>query len=172
MPGYRGRLNDRCVTIAEVLRARRLLHRHDRQVARRPEPRRRALGARLRPLASTRPPAASTIPDSPRTELFLNGENVGRRGGELPDELVLHRPLDRLRHQVHRRGAGGEEAVLPLPGPQRAALPAAGAAGGHRQVPRQVQDRLGQAPRAAPREADRAGHRGQGVAALAAARRR
>jgi hypothetical protein len=26
------------------------------------------------------------FPDSPRTELFLNGENVGRRGGKIPDQ--------------------------------------------------------------------------------------
>ena len=32
--GYRGDLNDRCVTIAEVLRTRRLRHLHGRQVAR------------------------------------------------------------------------------------------------------------------------------------------
>ncbi len=41
--------------------------------------------------------------------------------------------------------------------------------GRDRAVPRQVQDRLGQAPRATPRPADRTGGRGQGLAALAAA---
>ena len=47
--GYQGRLRDESVTMAEVLQARRLLHRHDRQVAPGPAARHAAVGARLRP---------------------------------------------------------------------------------------------------------------------------
>ena len=73
--------------------------------------------------------AARTLPQRPET---------GQRRSGPAAKLVHDRPLDRLRHQVHRRGPGGEEAVLPVPGAQRPALPLAGAAGRNRQVPRQV----------------------------------
>ena len=56
--GYRGRLNDRCVTIAEVLRGGGLLHGHDRQVARRTEhgvvPWQRGFAAKLQLAAAAR----------------------------------------------------------------------------------------------------------------------
>ena len=62
MPGYRGRLNDHCVTIAEVLRAGGLFHRHERQVARRAESWRRSLGARIRSQPQLPRRAASITP--------------------------------------------------------------------------------------------------------------
>jgi arylsulfatase len=84
-PGYQGRLNDRCVTIAEVLRPAGYFtimsgKWHVGQnfgVA----PWNRGFERSLNGAAG-----GFYYPDSPRTEVFLNGESVGRRGGKLPDE--------------------------------------------------------------------------------------
>ena len=84
-PGYQGHLNERCVTIAEVLRPAGYFtimsgKWHVGQnfgVA----PWTRGFDRSLNAAAG-----GFYFPDSPRTELFLNGENVGRRGGKLPDQ--------------------------------------------------------------------------------------
>jgi len=84
-PGYRGRLNQQCVTIAEVLRPAGYFtimsgKWHVGQnygVA----PWTRGFDRSLNAAAG-----GFYFPDSPRTELFLNGEKVGRRGGKLPDD--------------------------------------------------------------------------------------
>jgi arylsulfatase len=82
-PGYRGRLNDQCVTIAEVLRPAGYFTifsgkwhvGQNHGVA----PWNRGFDRSLNAAAG-----GFYFPDSPRTELFLNGENVGRRSGKLP----------------------------------------------------------------------------------------
>ena len=84
VPGYRGRLNDRCVTIAEVLRRRGLLHRHERQVARRAEPRRRALGTRLPAQPQLARRAASTIPRASETGFSSTAKALADDAPELP----------------------------------------------------------------------------------------
>ena len=77
------------------------------------------------------------------------GAAVSERHGDaarcarLRHELVRHVSLDRVRPQVHRRGASGQQAVLPLSAVQRAAFSVDGSGGTDRQVPRQVQGRLG-----------------------------
>lgn len=84
-PGYRGRLNDHCVTIAEVLHpagystifSGKWHVGQNHGVA----PWNRGFERSLNAAAG-----GFYFPDSPRTELFLNGENVGRRGGQLPED--------------------------------------------------------------------------------------
>lgn len=85
-PGYQGRLNDNCVTIAEVLRPAGYFTimsgkwhvGQNHGVA----PWTRGFDRSLNAAAG-----GFYFPDSPRTELFLNGENAGRGGGgKLPDE--------------------------------------------------------------------------------------
>lgn len=83
-PGYRGRLNQQCVTIAEVLRPAGYFtimcgkwHVGQNYGV---TPWTRGFDRSLNAAAG-----GFYFPDSPRTELFLNGENVGRRGGKLPD---------------------------------------------------------------------------------------
>jgi arylsulfatase A-like enzyme len=85
VPGYRGRLNDRCVTIAEVLRQAGYFTAisgkwhvgQNHGVV----PWERGFDRSLNAAAG-----GFYFPDSPMTELFLNGENVGRRGGKIPDQ--------------------------------------------------------------------------------------
>jgi arylsulfatase len=84
-PGYRGRLNDRCVTMAEVLRPAgystimtgkwHVGQNHG------VTPWGRGFDRSLNAAAG-----GFYFPDSPRTELFLNGLLVGRRGSGVPDE--------------------------------------------------------------------------------------
>ncbi|HPM84567.1 MAG TPA: arylsulfatase [Candidatus Anammoximicrobium sp.] len=84
-PGYRGHLNDRCATIAEVLRSAGYFTimtgkwhvGQERGVT----PWTRGFDRSLNAAAG-----GFYFPDSSRTELFFNGENVGRRGGPLPEE--------------------------------------------------------------------------------------
>ena len=84
-PGFRGRLNDQCVTMAEVLQPAGYFtimsgKWHVGQnfgVA----PWNRGFERSLNSAAG-----GFYFPDSPRTELWLNGENVGRRGGKLPEQ--------------------------------------------------------------------------------------
>ncbi|MEI8372850.1 MAG: arylsulfatase [Planctomycetota bacterium] len=83
-PGYRGRLNQQCVTIAEVLRPAGYFtimsgkwHVGQNHGV---TPWARGFDRSLNAAAG-----GFYFPDSPRTELFLNGESVGRRGGKLPD---------------------------------------------------------------------------------------
>ena len=75
--------------------------------------------------------------------LFLNGTATPRDAPVFGKRLVRHVSLDRVRPQVHRRGASGQQAVLPVSSVQRAAFPVDGSGGIDRQVPRQVQGRLG-----------------------------
>ncbi|MEI7900577.1 MAG: arylsulfatase [bacterium] len=87
-PGYRGRLNEQCVTLAEVLKPAGYFtimsgKWHVGQnlgVA----PWTRGFDRSLNAAAG-----GFYFPDSPRTELFLNGENVGRRGGKLPEDWYI-----------------------------------------------------------------------------------
>lgn len=84
-PGYRGRLNDRCVTMAEVLRPAGYFtamtgkwHVGQNHGV---TPWGRGFDRSLNAAAG-----GFYFPDSPRTELFLNGQLVGRRGNGVPDE--------------------------------------------------------------------------------------
>ena len=84
-PGYQGHLNERCVTIAEVLRPAGYFtimsgKWHVGQ--------NHGVAPWLRGFDRSLNAAAGGFyfPDSPRAELFLNGENVGRRGGKLPEQ--------------------------------------------------------------------------------------
>jgi arylsulfatase len=85
VPGYRGRLNDRCVTIAEVLRPAGYFAAMSGKWHVGQEhgvtPWTRGFDRTLNAAAG-----GFYFPDSPRTDLFLNGEHVGRRGGKLPDD--------------------------------------------------------------------------------------
>ena len=86
--------------------------------------------------------------DNPLTSARAGAAVSERRGdaarcARLRLELVRHVSLDRVRPQVHRRGASGQQAVLPVSSVQRAAFSVDGSGGIDRQVPRQVQGRLG-----------------------------
>ena len=133
---------------------RGLLHRDVGQVASWPGQRHAAVGSRLRTHAE---PARRRHVLS-ESELHRRrqpahepraGAAVSERRGDaarcarLRLELVRHVSLDRVRPQVHRRGASGQQAVLPVSSVQRAAFSVDGSGGTDRQVPRQVQGRLG-----------------------------
>lgn len=85
VPGYSGRLNDRCVTFAEVLRPAGYFTAMSGKWH---------VGQNLgivpweRGFERSLNAAAGGFyfPDSPRTELFLNGVNVGRRGSGVPED--------------------------------------------------------------------------------------
>jgi arylsulfatase len=85
LPGYSGRLNDRCVTIAEVLHGAGYFTAmsgkwhvgQNHGVV----PGQRGFDRSLNAAAG-----GFYFPDSPRTDLFLNGEHVGRRGDKLPEQ--------------------------------------------------------------------------------------
>jgi arylsulfatase len=85
VPGYRGRLNNRCVTIAEVLKAAGYFTAmsgkwhvgQNHGVV----PWQRGFDRSLNAAGG-----GFYFPDSPRTELYLNGENIGLRGGKVPDQ--------------------------------------------------------------------------------------
>ena len=87
-PGYRGRLNDQCVTLAEVLRPAGYFTimsgkwhlGQDFGVA----PWTRGFERSLNAAAG-----GFYFPDSPRTELFLNGEKIAPRGGKLPEDWYV-----------------------------------------------------------------------------------
>ncbi len=85
LPGYQGRLNDHCVTIAEVLRPAGYFtsisgkwHVGQNYGV---VPWQRGFDRSINAAAG-----GFYFPDSPRTEIFLNGVNVGRRGGKIPDQ--------------------------------------------------------------------------------------
>ncbi len=83
--GYQGHLNDQCVTIAEVLRPAGYFTimsgkwhvGQEHGVA----PWTRGFDRSLNASAG-----GFYYPDSPRANLFLNGKDVGRRGGDVPDQ--------------------------------------------------------------------------------------
>ncbi len=84
VPGYRGHLNDQCVTIAEVLKPTGYFtifsgkwHVGQNHGV---TPWGRGFERTLNAAAG-----GFYFPDSPRAELWLNGENVGRRGGKVPE---------------------------------------------------------------------------------------
>ena len=83
--GYRGRLNDRCVTMAEVLGPAGYFtamsgkwHVGQNHGV---TPWGRGFERSLNAAAG-----GFYFPNSPRTDLFLNGEHAGRRGGKLPED--------------------------------------------------------------------------------------
>ena len=85
LPGYQGKLSDQCVTLAEVLRPAGYFtamcgkwHVGQEQGV---TPWGRGFERSINAAAG-----GFYFPDSPRTELFLNGEKVGRRGGKLPED--------------------------------------------------------------------------------------
>lgn len=85
LPGYQGRLNDRCVTIAEALHSAGYFtalsgkwHVGQEQGV---TPWNRGFDRSL-----NAPAGGFYFPDSPRTDLYLNGQHVGRRGGGVPDD--------------------------------------------------------------------------------------
>ncbi len=87
-PGYRGRLNDQCVTLAEALRPAGYFTimsgkwhvGQNHGVA----PWTRGFDRSLNAAAG-----GFYFPDSPRAELFLNGEKVPVRGGKLPNDWYV-----------------------------------------------------------------------------------
>jgi arylsulfatase A-like enzyme len=87
-PGYRGRLNEQCVTLAEALRPAGYFTimsgkwhvGQNHGVA----PWTRGFDRSLNAAAG-----GFYFPDSPRTELFLNGEKVAARGGKLPNDWYV-----------------------------------------------------------------------------------
>ncbi|MEI6655321.1 MAG: arylsulfatase, partial [Verrucomicrobiota bacterium] len=87
-PGYRGRLNDQCVTLAEALRPAGYFTimsgkwhvGQNHGVA----PWTRGFDRSLNAAAG-----GFYFPDSPRAELFLNGEKIPVRGGTLPNEWYV-----------------------------------------------------------------------------------
>lgn len=85
VPGYRGYLNNRCVTIAEALRPAgyftAISGKWHVGMEHGVTPWNRGFDRSLSATAG-----GFYFPDSPRTDLFLNGENVGRRGGKLPED--------------------------------------------------------------------------------------
>ena len=96
--------------------------------------------------------------DRPGTEnLYLNGKETPEGFARLRQGLVLDRPLHRVGPEVRRRGARGEEALLPLHRARGRPFPAPCAGGDHREIPRPIPERLGRAPRPALRETARAG---------------
>ena len=163
--GYRGDLNNRCVTIAEVLRTARY---------------RTAMTASgTLPSSSTRPTisrsstgrgsaVSSIISASSRAGPIISGPaaDLRERARAARRRFLYDRRVRGQRHPFRGRGRPSE-AVFPLPGLQRPALPAYGAAGRDREVPRQVLNGLGSAARAAARQANRVGRDGQGVGAVA-----
>lgn len=90
LPGYQGFLNDRCATIAEVLRPAGYFTSMSGkwhvggQNAKEVCPKNRGFDRSLWAKAG-----GFYFPDSPRTDLWLNDENVGRRGGKLPDNWYV-----------------------------------------------------------------------------------
>ena len=166
--GYRGDLNDRCVTIAEVLRSAgyRTAMTGKWHVTKFVDPAddaaeiQLAAAARFRALFRHHPGRRGLFP--------ARSADLRERARASRAPVSTRPTLRGPRASSSSTRATQTEAVLPLSRLQRPALPAAGAAGRDRQVPRQVQDRLGQAPRAAARPADRTGHRGQGLGAVAA----
>lgn len=85
MPGYTGRLNDRCVTLAEVLHGAGYFtaitgkwHVGQNHGV---TPWGRGFERNLTSAAG-----GFYYPQSPRADLFLNGEHVANRGGELPED--------------------------------------------------------------------------------------
>ncbi len=85
VPGYRGRLNDQCLTLAEVLRPAGYFtimcgkwHVGQNHGV---TPWGRGFDRSINAAAG-----GFYFPDSPRADLFLNGTPVGRRGGKLPDQ--------------------------------------------------------------------------------------
>ena len=88
LPGYQGKLNEQCVTLAEVLRPAGYLtsmcgkwHVGQEQGV---TPWGRGFERSINAAAG-----GFYFPDSPRTEIFLNGESVGRRGGLLPEDWYV-----------------------------------------------------------------------------------
>ena len=158
--GTTGRLNDRSVTIAEVLREAGYFtamsgkwhlgqdngsppwqRGFDRVLSLR-------AGGMYFPNQNFRG-GGDALTARAREPLYLDGTPTPRDAAVFGDELVRDVPVDRLRPEVHRRGAQGQQALLPLPAVQRAALPADGAGGDHRQASGQVQGRMGRAARGA-----------------------
>ena len=85
VPGYRGRLGEQCVTFAEVLRPAGYFTAMSGKWHVGQEhgvtPWGRGFERSLNAAAG-----GFYYPGSPRADLFLNGENVGQRGGMLPDD--------------------------------------------------------------------------------------
>ena len=82
---------------------------------------------------------------------------AGGEGQRLLHDDRLRRPCDPLPEGARREVCGA--AVLLLSGVHRAALPVAGAAGGHRPLPRPLPQRLGQGARGTLAEPAQDGHR-------------
>ena len=169
--GYRGDLNDRCVTIAEVLRSAGY---------------RTAMAGKWHVTKFVKPRDEAKKFNWPLQRGFDQYFGIIQGGADYfrPKPLTLRereraarrrflydRRLRGSRDRVHRPGRQ-DEAVLPLPGVQCAAFSVDGAGGRDCQVPRQIQNRLGRTSPAAPRPANRTWHHGQSVAVVAASRRR
>ena len=85
LPGYSGRLNDRCVTIAEVLKAAGYF---TAMTGKWHVGQNHGVTPWDRGFDRTLTAAAGGFyfPDSPRAELFLNGKNLGTNGAPLPPQ--------------------------------------------------------------------------------------
>ena len=133
IPSYQEYLNTQCVTEAEVLNPAGYFTCMTGKMACRPGTRRDAFQSRV-----------SAVAEQHHGRLLLVRQQRGQALPQWPGHqdrrgchsaaLVFDRLVDQLRAEVHRYGADGAEAVLPLPRLQLAALPPRGAAGGNCQV--------------------------------------
>ena len=143
-PGYRGRLSDNAVTLAEVLKlADYRTFMSGKWHVGTNDPTRHGFEQYFGTLIS-----AATYWDSRAIPASATGKHDAKlRQGR----LLWHRRADRLRAGFSRgRPHDAGSAVVPLPGVQCAAFPPACAPGGHLQVPGQVYGRLGSLARRAP----------------------
>ena len=177
--GTTGRLNDQSVTIAEVLRdagyftAMSGKWHLGQDNGTPPWDRGFERTLSLRAGGMYFPNQNYTGGDNPLASRAQGAAVSERRGdaarcARLRLELVRHVSLDRVRPQVHRRGASGQQAVLPVSSVQRAAFSVDGSGGTDRQVPWQVPGRVGPDAAGALSTADSNGAHRREVAAESA----
>ena len=101
-PAYRGELNDRCVTIAEVLRDARLPHRHGRQVAPVPPDHLRAAGRPPSGCSTSRP----TAPISPSKANWPCNRGFEEHWGTIPGVENYYDPYGLVHNEQTIRPEG------------------------------------------------------------------
>ena len=165
-PGYRGRLNDRCVTLGEVLGGAGYFTAmsgkwhvgQDHGVVPWERGFQRSLNS---------PKGGFYYPEGNRDRLFLNGKALADDAPELPKNWYTTDLYTDFGIRFIDEALAAKKPFLLYLAYNAPHFPLAGAAGRNRPVPRQVQDRLGQAPRATPRPAEGTGRGGQILAAVA-----